>query len=101
MQTRNGDFKTTRSIYFIKFWRAYTNPVNLQEKLLQDLNNMLDQKVFLEDKIKGLSKIIPSLKVIKHEAQDLVNTVNDISESSEKISSKIRSLDIARVSVNY
>ncbi|KAJ8938483.1 hypothetical protein NQ318_007119 [Aromia moschata] len=67
-----------------------------EETLIQDLNNMLNQKVFLEDKIKGLSKLIPTLKVIKHEAQDLVNTVNDISESSEKISGKIRSLDVAR-----
>lgn len=61
------------------------------------MNNLFSQKTFLEDKIKGLSKLIPTLKVIKHEAQDLVNTVNDISESSEKISGKIRSLDVARV----
>lgn len=58
---------------------------------------MFSQKAFLDDKIKGLSKLIPSLKIIKNEAQDLVNTVNDISESSEKISGKIRSLDVARV----
>lgn len=69
----------------------------MQETLVQDLNNLFSQKTFLEDKIKGLSKLIPTLKVIKHEAQDLVNTVNDISESSEKISGKIRSLDVARV----
>ncbi|KAJ8930476.1 hypothetical protein NQ314_016703 [Rhamnusium bicolor] len=71
-----------------------------EETLIQDLNNMLNQKVFIEDKIKGLSKLIPTLKVIKHEAQDLVNTVSDISESSEKISGKIRSLDIARSRVD-
>lgn len=58
---------------------------------------MFTQKAFLDDKIKGLSKLIPSLKIIKNEAKDLVNTVNDISESSEKISGKIRSLDVARV----
>ncbi|KAJ8918456.1 hypothetical protein NQ315_008153 [Exocentrus adspersus] len=67
-----------------------------EDALVQDLNNLFSQKTFLEDKIKGLSKLIPTLKVIKHEAQDLVNTVNDISESSEKISGKIRSLDVAR-----
>lgn len=40
--------------------------------------------------------------MIKHEALDLVNTVTDISDSSEKISGKIRALDVARVSkVNY
>lgn len=59
---------------------------------------MFSQKAFLDDKMKGLTKLIPSLKIIKNEAQDLVNTVNDISESSEKISGKIRSLDVARVS---
>lgn len=61
---------------------------------------MFSQKAFLEDKIKGLAKLIPSLNIIKNEAQDLVNTVNDISNSSEKISGKIRSLDVARVSYN-
>lgn len=62
----------------------------------------MNQKVFLEDKIRGLSRLIPTLKVIKHEALDLVNTVTDISDSSEKISGKIRALDVARVSkVNY
>ncbi|XP_018565515.1 conserved oligomeric Golgi complex subunit 4 [Anoplophora glabripennis] len=67
-----------------------------EETLVQDLNNLFSQKTFIEDKIKGLAKLVPTLKVIKHEAQDLVNTVNDISESSEKISGKIRSLDVAR-----
>lgn len=71
-----------------------------EEVLIQDLNNMLNQKTFLEDKIKGVAKLIPTLKLIKHEAQDLVNTVNDISESSEKISGKIRALDIARSRVD-
>ncbi|XP_056646847.1 conserved oligomeric Golgi complex subunit 4 [Diorhabda sublineata] len=71
-----------------------------EEVLIQDLNNMLNQKTFLEDKIKGIAKLIPTLKLIKHEAQDLVNTVNDISESSEKISGKIRALDSARSRVD-
>lgn len=70
-----------------------------QDKLIQDLNSMFSQKAFLEDKMKGLSKLIPSLKIIKSEAQDLVDTVNDISDSSEKISGKIRSLDVARVRI--
>ncbi|CAH1105203.1 unnamed protein product [Psylliodes chrysocephalus] len=67
-----------------------------EETLVDELNNMLNQKTFLEDKIKGLAKLLPTLKVIKHEAQDLVNTVNNISDSSEKISGNIRSLDNAR-----
>jgi hypothetical protein len=68
-----------------------------EESLFQDMNNMLNQKLFLDTKIKGLAKLVPTLKVVKHEAQDLVSTINDISESSEKISGKIRSLDAARV----
>nr|CAI5840793.1 unnamed protein product [Callosobruchus analis] len=67
-----------------------------EEKLVDNLNNLFNQKTFLEDKVKGVSKLIPTLKVIKHEAQDLVNTINDISDSSEKISGKIRSLDVAK-----
>ncbi|XP_023017309.1 conserved oligomeric Golgi complex subunit 4 [Leptinotarsa decemlineata] len=71
-----------------------------EDLLIQNLNNMLNQKVFLGDKIKGLSKVVPTLKIIRHEAEDLVNTVNDISDSSEKISGKIRSLDSARSHVD-
>jgi uncharacterized protein YoxC len=71
-----------------------------EESLFQDMNNMLNQKLFLDTKIKGLAKLVPTLKVVKHEAQDLVSTINDISESSEKISGKIRSLDAARSRVS-
>jgi len=58
---------------------------------------MLNQRTYIEDKIKGLSRLIPTLKLMKNEASDLVTTINDISDSSEKISSKIRQLDSARV----
>lgn len=58
---------------------------------------MLSQRTYIEDKIKGLSRLIPTLKLMKDEASELVTTINDISDSSEKISSKIRQLDSARV----
>lgn len=58
----------------------------------------MSQKDYIEQKIKGLSKIVPTIKVLKHQAEDLVTTVNDVSNSSEKISEKIRTLDVARVS---
>ncbi|ENN80356.1 hypothetical protein HUJ04_002315 [Dendroctonus ponderosae] len=67
-----------------------------EDTLLADLNAMLNQRTYIEDKIKGLSRLIPTLKVMKHEAEELVSTINGISESSEKISSKIRQLDSAR-----
>lgn len=59
----------------------------------------MSQKSYVDDKIVGLSKILPSLKIVKSDAETLVTTINDISESSEKISGKIRSLDVARVSI--
>ncbi|XP_050307529.1 conserved oligomeric Golgi complex subunit 4 [Anthonomus grandis grandis] len=67
-----------------------------KEKLVSQLNGMLSQRTYIEDKVKGLSRLIPTLKVMKQEAQELVTTINDISDSSEKISSKIRQLDTAR-----
>lgn len=60
----------------------------------------MNQKNYVDEKIKGLSKIIPTIKVLKHQAEDLVSTVNDVSESSEKISGKIRTLDVARVRIS-
>ncbi|KAG5876539.1 hypothetical protein JTB14_010310 [Gonioctena quinquepunctata] len=83
-----------------KFQLELDNLKKEEDTLIQNLNNMLNQRAFLEDKVKGLTKLIPTLKTMKHEAEDLVNTVKDISESSEKISGKIRSLDSARVSRN-
>lgn len=57
----------------------------------------MSQKSYVDDQIVGLSKILPSLKIVKNDAENLVTTINVISESSEKISGKIRSLDVARV----
>lgn len=57
----------------------------------------MSQKSYVDGKITGLSKILPTLKSVKNDAEDLVRTINNISESSEKISGKIRTLDIARV----
>lgn len=57
------------------------------------------QKTHLDTKIKNLTKVVPTLNVIKQEAESLVTSVNDISNSSENISSKIRLLDRARVMV--
>ncbi|XP_076270281.1 conserved oligomeric Golgi complex subunit 4 [Rhynchophorus ferrugineus] len=71
-----------------------------EENLIMELNSMVNQKTFIEDKIKGLSFLIPKLNVMKNEAEDLVSTVNDISQSSEKISGKIRQLDTARSHVD-
>ncbi|KAG5876538.1 hypothetical protein JTB14_010309 [Gonioctena quinquepunctata] len=82
-----------------KFQLELDNLKKEEDTLIQNLNNMLNQRAFLEDKVKGLTKLIPTLKTMKHEAEDLVNTVKDISESSEKISGKIRSLDSARSNV--
>lgn len=65
------------------------------------MNNLVDQKSYVDGKIAGLSKILPTLKVVKNDAVDLVNTINNISQSSEKISGKIRTLDTARVRAIY
>lgn len=55
------------------------------------------QKTHLDSKIKSLTKVVPTLKLIKQEAKSLVDSVNEISNSSESISGKIRLLDRARV----
>ncbi|XP_045470942.1 conserved oligomeric Golgi complex subunit 4 isoform X2 [Harmonia axyridis] len=60
------------------------------------MNIIMNQAPFVDEKIRNLKKLLPSLKIIKNEAMDLVETIKDISESSEKISGKIRSLDEAR-----
>lgn len=72
----------------------------LQKVLEKEVSNLMGQKIYIDGKIAGLSKVIPTLKLIEHQAVDLVDTINGISKSSETISDKIRSLDMARVSVH-
>lgn len=69
----------------------------MQEELINSLKNLVTQKTYVDGKIKGLSKILPTLKVLKNEAESLVNTIHKISNSSEEISGKIRTYDVARV----
>lgn len=61
------------------------------------MSKFVTQQAYIDGKIRALSKMIPQLKIIHKDAESLVTTINHISESSEKISGKIRELDTARV----
>ncbi|XP_045470941.1 conserved oligomeric Golgi complex subunit 4 isoform X1 [Harmonia axyridis] len=77
--------------------RAQLDKLRTEEVALnEEMNIIMNQAPFVDEKIRNLKKLLPSLKIIKNEAMDLVETIKDISESSEKISGKIRSLDEAR-----
>ncbi|KAI4464745.1 conserved oligomeric golgi complex subunit 4 [Holotrichia oblita] len=65
----------------------------------QEMSKFVTQQAYIDGKIKALSKMIPQLKIIHKDAESLVTTINHISESSEKISGKIRELDTAREKV--
>ncbi|KAL3280546.1 hypothetical protein HHI36_003778 [Cryptolaemus montrouzieri] len=67
-----------------------------EDSLQEEMSTIMNQAPFLNEKIKSLKKLVPALKIIEHDAVGLVNTINDISDSSEKISGKIRLLDEAR-----
>ena len=69
----------------------------LQRELITKVDDLIKRKTYVDGKIKVLSKMLPVLHVIKNEAEELVDTIKDISDSSEKISGKIRTLDRARV----
>lgn len=61
------------------------------------MSNQLSQKTYVDDKIRSLNKIVPMLKDVQQEAGNLVETIKNISEASNKISGEIKSLDAARV----
>lgn len=71
-----------------------------QETLTKDMELLVNQTPFLNDQIANLKKFIPALNSMKKDAVELVDTIKDISISSENISSKIRTLDTARNRVN-
>ncbi|XP_022912920.1 conserved oligomeric Golgi complex subunit 4 [Onthophagus taurus] len=64
--------------------------------LQQEIQNFLKQKSYLDGKVKGLSRMLPQIKLIRQDAEGLVNSINHISESSENISGKIKVLDRAK-----
>lgn len=71
--------------------------INLQrEEHLKEMEIFIAQKSHVDAKIKTLSKLVPSLKGLKNNAGELVNTIHGIAESSENISNKVRALDCAR-----
>ncbi|KAK5646267.1 hypothetical protein RI129_004731 [Pyrocoelia pectoralis] len=71
--------------------------IELQEiQLLEEMKHFVNQRSYVDAKIKVLSKVLPTLKTLKVETQDLVNTIHTIAESAENISDKVRTLDCAR-----
>ncbi|XP_017773856.1 PREDICTED: conserved oligomeric Golgi complex subunit 4 [Nicrophorus vespilloides] len=87
-------------------WAQTASPEELQAELEKitkfkdeswvNLNSLSAQKVYVDDKIKGLTKILPTLRMINDEADNLVGTIKNISASSDKISAEIKTLDTAR-----
>ncbi|XP_044750706.1 conserved oligomeric Golgi complex subunit 4 [Coccinella septempunctata] len=96
MSTKEKSFEEIQEEILAQLQKLKTE----EESLNEEMNIIMNQAPFLDEKIKNLKRLIPSLKIIKNEAVDLVDTIKDISESSEKISGKIRSLDEARSRVD-
>ncbi|KAB0804286.1 hypothetical protein PPYR_01256 [Photinus pyralis] len=67
-----------------------------EEQLFEEMKHFVNQRSYVDAKIKVLSKVLPTLKSLKVETQDLVNTIHNIAESAEGISNKVRTLDCAR-----
>ncbi|XP_025831494.1 conserved oligomeric Golgi complex subunit 4 [Agrilus planipennis] len=70
------------------------------EEFVKELQHLTLQTEYIDGKIKSLSKVIPVLKTIRNEAQELISTISDLSELSEKINEKVKPLEIARCRVD-
>jgi hypothetical protein len=70
----------------------------LQEEINNGLETLLSRQCHLEAKLRGITKVLPNLQLVHSDAQQLAEMITFTSTLAENVSSKVRQLDIARVS---
>jgi hypothetical protein len=70
----------------------------LQEEINNGLETLLSRQCHLEAKLRGITKVLPNLQIVHSDAQQLAEMITFTSTLAENVSSKVRQLDIARVS---
>lgn len=62
----------------------------------KQLNNILSRHYHVEAKLQNISKVLPNVVVIRGESEKFRDMINHTNELAEKVSAKVRHLDLAR-----
>ena len=68
-----------------------------QAQLNYQLEGLFSKQCHIEAKFRGITKVIPKLQIVRGDAQKLVDMISHTSALAENVSSKVRQLDVARV----
>lgn len=64
----------------------------------EKLDNLLSRHCYIESKLQNINKVLPKVVFIRGEAEKFRNMIIHTNELAENVSSKVRQLDLARVS---
>lgn len=64
----------------------------------EKLDNLLSRHCYIESKLQNINKVLPKVVFIRGEADKFRNMIIHTNELAENVSSKVRQLDLARVS---
>ncbi|XP_028391854.1 conserved oligomeric Golgi complex subunit 4-like [Dendronephthya gigantea] len=76
--------------------RAYALIQQHEEQLDRELDALLDGQQKLDTKMNSLQKVVPNLQVVLRDAEKLHQMIDHTAELAEKVSSKVRKLDLAK-----
>ncbi|XP_069673782.1 uncharacterized protein [Periplaneta americana] len=68
-----------------------------KDEINNGLDTLLSRQCHLEAKLRGITKVLPSLQIVHSDAQKLAEMVTFTSTLAENVSAKVRRLDIARI----
>lgn len=63
----------------------------------KQLNHILSRHYHVEAKLQNISKVLPNVVVIRAESEKFRDMINHTNDLAEKVSAKVRHLDLARV----
>lgn len=64
----------------------------------KQLDHMLSKHIHVDAKLQQMSKVLPKVEIIKAEADKFAGMIVYTNQLAEKVSAKVRYLDLARVS---
>lgn len=78
------------------FWLSHSSI--LQVIVNTQLDHILMRHCHVEAKLQSIGKVLPNVAVIRSEGEKFRNMIDRTNKLAEKVSAKVRQLDLARVS---
>lgn len=72
--------------------------ISFKAAVNKELDNILLRHCHVEAKLQSIGKVLPNVAVVCSEAQKFKTMIDHTNQLAEKVSAKVRQLDLARVS---